>query len=198
VIATVAKQQEQEKIASDKVHQQPSTQQELQTSLKDKIEQKHIETGRDKNVQVQEVETVVPMQTEQTEEQEETVNTGWDTMEAQNVQPEPAPKKYVEGRGGQNKIEYQMVVEGSEHRDAADMLKVIHEILHRMRMYDSSLVVFAANKDVLDIEKLKGQGDDCLDWAFDYEKELNQHSGKYKYTVKINFMARQSLKNLKE
>jgi hypothetical protein len=38
----------------------------------------------------------------------------------------------VEGRGGQNKIEYWMVVEGTKRRDAADMLKVIHEILRRM------------------------------------------------------------------
>jgi hypothetical protein len=47
-----------------------------------------------------------------------------------------------------------MIVEGMERRDASDMLKVIYEILRRMRQYDSSLTVFTENKDGLDIERL--------------------------------------------
>jgi hypothetical protein len=69
----------------------------LQTSLQDKIEQKRIETGRDKTVQVQEIGKVVPMQTKQTEEPEDTVMAGQDKTEEQNVQTTPAPPKYVEG-----------------------------------------------------------------------------------------------------
>jgi hypothetical protein len=131
-IATVAKQREQEKNASDKAQQSSPTRTDLQTSLQEIIEQKRLATGRDKTVQVQEVGKVVPMQTKQTEEPEDTVMTGQDKTEEQHVPSTQEPPKYVEGRGGQNKIEYQMVVEGAERKDAADMLKVIHEILRRM------------------------------------------------------------------
>jgi hypothetical protein len=39
--------------------------------------------GHDKTVQIMEWEMVVPMQTEQSEEQEENAHTGTDAMEAQ-------------------------------------------------------------------------------------------------------------------
>jgi hypothetical protein len=121
------------------------------------------------------------------------------TMAAEeDMETDQENTRYFEGRGGQNIQAYHMTVKGVERQDASDMLKVIYEILRRMRQYDSSLTVFTENKDGLDIERLREGGQDELDWAFEYDKELNQKSGKYKFTVHIHFMARQTIKNLKE
>ena len=167
----------------EETNQAPPTKADLKNKLQDKIEHNRIMSGRDTTTKVKVTDKAAkPADTEDMQ-----------------VEGEEKPKeKYFEGRGGQNKIAYNMIIEGVERNNAADMLKVIYEILRKMRAYDSSLKVFQENGEYLDLETLRGAGDEVMDWVFAYTKEMNQHSGKWTFTVHISFMARQSLKNLKE
>ena len=104
---------------------------------------------------------------------------------------------YFEGLGG-TMIYYQsMTFIARERHDENDLMKLIGEVLRRCRNADPTFTGLSTDKKVIDIDRLSSSGQVQLDYLFKYESVPNKKSGRWTYTVTIDFMARQRVNSLK-